>query len=185
MKRLLLLVWLVFSVAPCFAGEVACDRGTSFAYEVPNFHLVAPGIMRGSQPSDEALAILKSCYGTKTVLSLRDGSENSVQEQQVVEGLGMRFVNIPMSGGVGQSPQVIEEALAVIADKKNQPVFVHCAAGKDRTGLIIAAYRIRYDRWSFQDALNEMLMYGYDRTCCKPMEDSLREWTRQKIGEGV
>ncbi|MDP2927460.1 MAG: dual specificity protein phosphatase family protein [Candidatus Omnitrophota bacterium] len=61
-------------------------------------------------------------------------------------------------------------------DKSMQPVFVHCQAGKDRTGMICAAYKMKYDNWSLENALFEMLVYGYSRSCCFQLEESLSAW---------
>jgi protein tyrosine/serine phosphatase len=42
-----------------------------------------------------------------------------------------------------------------------KPVLVHCQHGQDRTGLVIAAYRVRIMGWSKDQSMNEALAFGY------------------------
>ena len=51
--------------------------------------------------------------------------------------------------------------LRILKDKKNLPAFVHCAAGKDRTGYFVATYRIIEQNWTADDAIHEMFDFGY------------------------
>ena len=55
---------------------------------------------------------------------------------------------------------MVERALAIINDPANQPVFVHCKHGADRTGTVVAIYRITHDGWSSEQALHEAKKYG-------------------------
>ena len=102
------------------------------------------------------------------------------REKAIVEKLGMKFVSLPMLASEAQSPKKIDQVLSIITDKSQQPVFVHCQAGKDRTGLVFAAYRMKYDHWSQADAVEEMLAYGYDRDCCSDLEKSLIKWAAER-----
>jgi protein tyrosine phosphatase (PTP) superfamily phosphohydrolase (DUF442 family) len=148
---------------------------TAPAFNIVNFHLVAPGIMRGGQSDKEGLLILKEYFDLKTILDLRDGKGIVEWEAKLAKELGIDFINIPMSGAKEQSVEKIEQILNIITDKSRQPIFVHCHAGKDRTGLIFAAYRIKYDHWSIEDAYKEMLGYGFDEAYYQ-MNKSLRKW---------
>lgn len=132
--------------------------------------------MRGSQPNESGLRLLKDYCGLKTVLDLREDESNIEWERGIVEGLGMVFVNIPMNGSRLEKPETIEKCVDILHDKTRRPIFVHCYAGKDRTGLICAAYRMKYQQWSIENALLEMFMYGYSRSCCVEMERSLSAW---------
>lgn len=158
------------------AEELTYNKEISFVREIFNFHVVEPGILRGSQPSEASLKLLKDYCGVKTILNLRDDEEKVNWERQVSEKLGMDFINIPMNGGQKQAAKKIEQCLNIMHDKSRQPVFVHCQAGKDRTGMICAAYKIKYNNWNLENALFEMLVYGYSRSCCLQLEESLSEW---------
>ena len=143
---------------------------------ITNFHVVTPGILRGAQPNDLALAQLKQFAGVKTVMNLRNETNQVAHEKQVVESNGMTYVSIPMNGTNTQDPGAIDAALAILTAPSQQPVFVHCQYGKDRTGLVLAAYRVKYEHWLLDDAIQEMLLYGYDRGCCSNLESSLKLW---------
>lgn len=161
----------------CFTAEGDIyDKEVSLVREIQNFHVVSPNIMRGSQPSEEGFKLLKEYCNVKTVLSLRDNKESNEWEKDMVEKLGMEFINIPMSGGSEQSIEKIEQCLSIIHNKSNQPIFIHCLAGKDRTGLILAAYRIKYGGWDISDAFREMFFYGYNPVCCFKLKESLVKW---------
>lgn len=148
---------------------------TAPAFNIVNFHMVTPGITRGGQPTKEGLMILKEFFGLKTVLSLRDSTEGAEQEKGMVEKLGMDFINIPMDAGQEQSVEKINQVLGIITNKSRQPIFVHCHGGKDRTGLVFGAYRIKYEHWGIEDAYKEMLGYGYNENYYN-LNRSLRKW---------
>ena len=65
-------------------------------------------------------------------------------------------------------------ALRVAADPSRQPVLVHCRYGKDRTGVVIAAYRVVHEGWEPKAAAAEAKRYG----CCVPLFDDLESWLR-------
>jgi protein tyrosine/serine phosphatase len=47
-----------------------------------------------------------------------------------------------------------------LIDTLPKPVFIHCIHGCDRTGTMIACYRIAHDQWSNKAALAEAKRYG-------------------------
>jgi len=52
-------------------------------------------------------------------------------------------------------------ALSAMTDPANQPVFVHCSRGTDRTGVVMAVYRMEVDGWSEAEAEAEMEAFGF------------------------
>jgi protein tyrosine/serine phosphatase len=65
-----------------------------------------------------------------------------------------------MTGMTPPTEAQITKILALLEDGKSGPVFVHCNRGADRTGAVIAAYRIDYDHWNNGRALKEALLFG-------------------------
>ncbi|MEI8344988.1 MAG: tyrosine-protein phosphatase [Candidatus Omnitrophota bacterium] len=165
------------------AAQADYDVEVSLPREIFNFHVVAPGLMRGSQPSEAAIKTLRDHCGVRTVLSLRQDRGSIQWEQKIVEALGMTYISVPMDSGQRQPVDKIEGCLRILRDPSRQPVFVHCQQGKDRTGMVIAAYRMQVQNWSFEDALSEMHVYGYSRSCCSALEQSLLEWTRRDANQ--
>jgi protein tyrosine/serine phosphatase len=54
----------------------------------------------------------------------------------------------------------VAEALRIIKTAKS-PIVIHCWHGSDRTGLISAMYRILYQGWSKEEAIEELMKGGY------------------------
>jgi protein tyrosine/serine phosphatase len=59
-----------------------------------------------------------------------------------------------------ETDQVLE-FIKIIKNPDNQPVFVHCQHGSDRTGLMCAMYRILVQDWTKDEAIMEMVLGGY------------------------
>lgn len=127
--------------------------------ELPNFHKVNAQLYRGGQPDDGGFQRLAS-LGIKTVLNLRDADERARLEEKEVRAAGLRYFNVPFDGLGKPSDEKIERALAIINAPENQPVFVHCKRGADRTGTVIACYRISHDGWTSEQAKEEAKRYG-------------------------
>lgn len=126
---------------------------------VENFHKLNDNLYRGAQPTDEGFASLAK-LGIKTVLDLREFDSRSLAEKKAVEAAGMKYVNVPLQGTNTPEPAVVAKALAVLNQKDAGPIFVHCRRGADRTGTIIACYRISHDGWQAAKALQEAKELG-------------------------
>ena len=72
----------------------------------------------------------------------------------------MRYVSIPMRGMATPADRQISEALRLLNDAASGPVFVHCRRGADRTGAVIACYRISHDHWDAGRAVDEANTFG-------------------------
>ena len=125
---------------------------------IPNFHQVNDLVFRGAQPTEEAWPGLAR-LGVRTVVDLRRESEHSLAaESLAVQAAGMRYVSIPMNGFDVPRTDQITQVIDVL--NAGTPVFVHCKLGCDRTGAVIAAYRIEHDGWDNSRALDEALTCG-------------------------
>jgi uncharacterized protein (TIGR01244 family) len=156
--RLSFPVWVSFSIGLLLA--VCCAASASANTPgVENFHQVDRNIYRGAQPTAEGLKSLAD-LGVKTIVDLRHGKEHADGEQQAAEKLGVRYINVPMSGLTPPTDDEIASILTVLNAADSGPVFVHCREGKDRTGVVIASWRIAHDHWSNDQALAEARSYG-------------------------
>ena len=126
---------------------------------INNFYQVDEHVYRGAQPTTEGLSYLAK-IGVKTVLDLRENGDRSYREAQVVTSLGMQYVNIPMTGLTPPTQVETAKILALLEDGTAGSVFVHCMRGADRTGAVIAAYRIDHDHWDNSQALKEAVSCG-------------------------
>ena len=133
--------------------------------DIPKFYRVSDHIYRGAQPSEEGLREL-SKLGVVTVLDLRPGEEKDSDEGHQAFKLGLHYINVPMNGFRGPTQEQIERGLRVLQTPANWPVFVHCHYGVDRTGTLIACYRIQVQSWPNQRAkkeAEELGMHSFER----------------------
>jgi tyrosine-protein phosphatase SIW14 len=143
-----LALYFSHSVRPVLAG----------ASIIPNFHQVNEHVYRGGQPAPETWPNLAK-LGVKTVIDLRRDDEHStVAEARAVTAAGMNYINVPMNGVVAPTNEQIAKVIALL--NSNEPVFVHCKRGADRTGAVIACYRISHDHWQHEQALQEAKSLG-------------------------
>ena len=126
---------------------------------MPNFHQVNENVYRGGQPSADGWPSLAK-LGVKTVVDLRRADEHSTEEEaKAVQAAGMKYVNVPMKGVVAPSEDQVSKVLSLLLNSPD-PVFVHCKRGADRTGTIIACYRMTHDRWNNKQAFSEAKSLG-------------------------
>ena len=125
--------------------------------KIENFGQMDERLFRGSQPAPDDYQALKD-LGITTVIDLR--KDKTDYEQAKVEELGMKYVNIPMTGWTTKDESV-DEFMKLMNDPATGKVYVHCAAGKHRTGLVGAIYRLEKYGWDYDTAYKEMKNYEY------------------------
>jgi len=140
-------------VPPSRILETPCDTCMS---GVPNFAKVSPELWRGAQPSIEGFHSLEAA-GVKTIVNLR----HTHDDMPALAGTKLKYLWLPEQPGFPEEKDVLI-FLKVIENPNNRPVFVHCKEGKDRTGYIVAAYRIIDQGWSADDAIHEMFNFHYN-----------------------
>ena len=126
---------------------------------IPNFASVAPGIYRGAAPTNEGLRRLKA-MGVKTIIDLRIEKRGQTEEAATAQSLGMERIRLRM-GREAPTPAQVKTFLATLDNAATRPVFVHCQYGADRTGAMIAIYRVTRQGWTFDRAWAEMRHYGF------------------------
>jgi len=143
-NRILVCIF-VFSL-PAFAGPSV--------QRIHNFYKVDNHVYRGGQPKSEGFQYLAK-IGVKTVLDLREPGRRSAEEEREVTALGMKYVNVPMTGLTPPTESEITKILGMLEDDSTGAVFVHCMRGADRTGAVLGAYRVDHDHWDNTRALQE------------------------------
>ena len=125
---------------------------------IDNFGQVNARFYRGAQPLRGDYAALAS-LGVKTVIDLQ--ADGQPDEERFVRAAGMTFHRIPMTTRVAPTEQQIAEFLGLVTDQAAQPVYVHCAGGRHRTGVMAAVYRMTADGWTADQAFAEMKRYKF------------------------
>jgi len=96
------------------------------------------------------------------VVNFRENHSETEKEKREVESFGMKYVSIPWSANRGVSSAQIVEFLDLVRANPNTKIFVHCRRGADRTGTMIASYRIAVEHKPVAEAVSEMRRYHYD-----------------------
>lgn len=122
---------------------------------LPNFYKVSDDVYRGAQPEKAGFQELKK-MGIRTIVNLR--SFHSDREN--IEKNGFAYEHIYAKAWHPEDKEIVR-FLRIVGDKKRTPVFVHCQHGADRTGIMVAAYRIAICGWSKEEAIREMTEGGF------------------------
>ncbi|MFN8672736.1 MAG: tyrosine-protein phosphatase [Candidatus Sericytochromatia bacterium] len=132
------------------------------------FQEFAPKLFRGSQPDENDFATLKNKYGVKTIISFRGDAPVEYkedlqvkEEKKVVEKLGMKFVNIPVPTNAEIPSAMLSTYFKTLENKANQPAYIHCFHGRDRTGTMAELYKIRNMGITSKQALDDMSKFGF------------------------
>lgn len=145
----------------------------------PNFYRINETLYRGGQPDADGLKRLKE-LGIKTIINLRDDDERARAEEDAARDLGFSYFSLPLARFNRPSDETVAEVLTVINSPQNQPVFVHCKRGADRTGIIIAIYRMEHDGWTGEEAKAEAKSFGLGFWQVR-MKNYLDDYYRRKL----
>lgn len=172
------LAFCFFAAAAAFLPSMVCHSATAMedtdsfarvavyrsfdswldAVAIDNFFKASEGVYRSARPPVESIPQLKN-MGLATIVDLEEMHVSVIaEEKKAAEANGIRFFEVPM---VVPSTENVQAALAIVADPSNQPVLVHCLSGKDRTGVVIAGYHVKFDHWTIDAAIREMHNYGH------------------------
>jgi protein tyrosine/serine phosphatase len=164
------MVICVAFAALCSAGAVVWDRGLKERFFPRDWGVVEPGqIYRSGQISRHLIekTLRDNQIGLIVFLSGDKANRPDVDaEREVARRLGIGRINCPLSGdGTGD---IAEYANAIQAIAKgladNKRVLVHCATGAQRTGGVVAFWRVLVQGRSPQAAYRELLQYHHDPT---------------------
>lgn len=147
----------VFSFSIFAAAQTSPSTDKFPNIKIGNFGQMDERYYRGAQPQPGDYQALKD-LGVNTVIDLRNDPTD--YEKKEVEALGMRYINIPMSGWKYAKDTQVEEFMKVMSDP-TVVAFAHCKAGKHRTGLTGAIYRFERYGWDYDKVYAEMKNYDY------------------------
>ena len=113
-----------------------------------NLYQVNDNLFRSEQPSRSGFKVLEE-MGIKTILNLRRRWSN----KRKAKDFDFKLIHQPIKTKQLKEDDILN-ALRVIQSAE-QPVLVHCWHGSDRTGTIIAAYRMVIQNWTKESAIEE------------------------------
>jgi len=140
-------------------GQNSNKRPDSWSVKIENSYLenfwkLNDTLYRSEQPDKTDFIYLNS-IGIKSILNLR--SQHTDKES--IGSLCITEYNVEMDAEKFSDNEIIEALKAIQISPK--PILVHCRHGSDRTGVVIAMYRIIFQNWTKEQALLELQNGGY------------------------
>lgn len=113
----------------------------------------SPVLYWGESPNEQQVRALKR-MGIKTLINIRTNPRKKTRK--IAEEVGLRFYKVHT--GVWKAPgrQEMKAFLDIVCNPENQPVFLFCKGGRDRTAFYIALYRVAVDGWTPAQARAEL-----------------------------
>lgn len=143
--------------------QIAQARDAKWAKPVaiaglPNLNQVAPNLYRSAQPTAEGFIAAQSTLKILTVINLRESQTDAA----LLKDVQIEEQSVPMNAMQIKETDVISALKLIKAGQVKGPVLVHCKHGADRTGVVIAMFRILYQGWSKAQAIDEMENGGFN-----------------------
>lgn len=153
----LVMLWLIMAAGPAAQAAARPDMWAQplEMAGVPNLHKVSDQLYRSAQPTAAGLRNLKN-LGLKTIINLR--SFNSARDE--IGDTGLAYEHIYMKAWHPEEKDIVR-FLQIVTNPQRTPVLVHCQHGADRTGTMVAIYRIVVQGWPREEALREMRNGGF------------------------
>lgn len=174
-----ILLWLLIVSAELFSQTcIPAENQKKGALE--NLYQISDNLYRCEQPRGNDWNALAE-NGNKTIINFRRR-----QSDRDAEGTsGLTFVHLPMRAGKIRYEKVVE-CLRMINESPN-PTIVHCLHGSDRTGCVVACYRMVFCGWTREQAIAEFLdpRFGYHRFWFPGIVKFLEEVDTQKMKSDI
>lgn len=152
MKVYLILI-LVFTLNTLFGQEGEKPKMPT------NYHEVEAGVLyRSGQPNRKEMKVLEG-LGFQTVINLR----YRINDRREIKGTLLTEYRLKMKAQSVDEEDMLNGLVGIVSS--DRLVLVHCLHGSDRTGALVACYRMVVQNWSKEDAINEFLdeQYGYNK----------------------
>ena len=127
---------------------------------IVNFSKVDAVVACGGATETSALDGLAK-DGFKSVINLRQATEQNAnidQNAARTKELGMKYIHIPFNPAQPDT-KVVDTFLAAVADKSNQPAYIHCGSAS-RVGSLWLVKRVMQDGWTVERATEEAKAIG-------------------------
>lgn len=119
-----------------------------------NFHRVSDVLLRSAQPDAAQLRVVER-MGVRSVLTLREYHDD-IDE---AKGTSLKLLRVPLDAGKLDAAG-LKRGYEALRDAE-KPVLVHCWHGSDRTGAVVAVWRMVEDGWPREAAIDEFVHGGF------------------------
>lgn len=156
----LFLIAIIFTTNGCKTLVISTDnRQSNWANKIEfkglyNLYKVDDNLYRSEQPNKNNMSVLSN-FGIKTVINLRHTKTDNCE----VKNTNLEIKHIAINTWTISYDDVVQSLKAINSSKK--PVLIHCLHGSDRTGCIVAAYRMSNCNWTKDEAIKEFKEGGF------------------------
>ena len=127
---------------------------------IRNFSRVDATVGCGGAVDPSAMAALRK-DGFVSVVNLRLANEPGADVdagRAAAQAAGLKYIHLPFNAAE-PDPKIVESFLSTVADKANQPVFIHCGSA-NRVGSVWMIKRVLQDKWAVDKAQAEAEAIG-------------------------
>lgn len=183
LRRITILVFCMCATVPALQAQ-SKEKHSTIAHApakrislrgVPNFGEVTPTLYRGAQPSDSGFQSLAK-MGIDVIVDFRGLNLN--QERHEAAANNMKLILLSWDCR-SPSDKIAASFLQILKENHGKKIFVHCYGGIDRTGAMIAVYRMANEGWTEPEAMNEMHAFGYafmHRIWCRSVDEYIKKF---------
>lgn len=155
MKRCVLLLFILCVISITASGQPhQAEKITLPNSKLGNLHRIDDDIYRSDQPTTQDFKMLEE-FGIQEILNLRRFHSNRQETQNTT----LKIHRIKTYAHTIDEEEVID-ALKIIQQREG-PILIHCLHGSDRTGAVVAMYRIVFQGISKEEAIEEMVEGGF------------------------
>lgn len=131
---------------------------------------------RCEQPNSRGMKELEK-MGVLSILNLR----NRTNDKRKARNVNLNLHRVAINAWRMNYDDIVTSLKIIQQSKK--PIVVHCLHGADRTGVIIAAYRMVFQNWTKQEAIDEFLdpKFGFHIKWFKNLHELLTNLDIQKL----
>lgn len=119
-----------------------------------NLYKIDAVLYRSEQPNSAEMILLDS-IGVKTIINLR----NIKTDNHEAKNTSLKLIHIPINTWTISYDDVVMSMIAIMNAKA--PILIHCKHGSDRTGCVVAVYRMVKFGWSKEQAISEFRKGGF------------------------
>lgn len=118
---------------------------------------VSDGLTRGSRIDDKKGYQKLVDQGFKGIVDLTLEGTNDAKAGKAA---GLNTLNVKILDNSAPTQKQMKDFLDFATNPKNSPCYVHCEAGKGRTGVAVASYRMAVEGWPPDKAIAEAKKFG-------------------------
>jgi protein-tyrosine phosphatase len=146
------------TVADAAAESIGVAETAGLRYPVSSYSSkVDDGLTRGARLEGESSYMSLKSQGFKGIVDL---TLEGTDDEKFAKKVGLNATNVQILDNSAPTNDQMKQFLDFATNPANQPCYVHCEAGKGRTGVAVACYRMAVDGFTPEQAIAEANKFG-------------------------